>query len=370
MRQRLRTLWGTLVPGLLLTLLFCTPAATMQGARDGLRLWADAVLPALLPFFVVTTLLSDCGALRAAGPLLRPVCRLLRLPDALGGALLAAWLSGAPNGARLLEPHLQDGGITAAQAARFVSAATVTSPLFLIGTVGAALGSPALGALVYGIHFLCAICNGALWRGFGGRENTRCEGAFRYDARLSPLQALPSALRSACLSVLFVGAAIAFFSALTSALEALGLADALSRVLLFALPSDAVRPLLEGFLEISQGATQTAQAALPMPLRLSMLCGLSAFGGLSVLCQAQVFLSGKVPFSTYFAQRLTHAALSFAACRAFCLLFGSALPVFSPIEQAVAVLPQQALSLPALGLCLLFSLLPWKRQEGRSAQRR
>lgn len=98
MRQRLRTLWGTLVPGLLLTLLFCTPAATMQGARDGLRLWADAVLPALLPFFVVTTLLSDCGALRAAGPLLRPVCRLLRLPDALGGALLAAWLSGAPNG--------------------------------------------------------------------------------------------------------------------------------------------------------------------------------------------------------------------------------------------------------------------------------
>lgn len=371
MRKRLRAVCGALVPGLLLALLFCCPAAAMTGVREGLRLWADVVLPALLPFFVVTSLLHSCGALAAVSPLLRPVCRLLRLPDGLGGLLLASWISGAPNGARLLEPHLQDGSVTPAQAARFVSAATVTSPLFLIGTVGAYLGSPALGALIYGIHLLCAICNGALWRGLGGRETARSDAVFRTDERVSPLLALPGALRSACLSVLFVGAAIAFFSALTAALEALGLADALGRVLRFALPADAVQPLLEGFFEISRGAAQTAQAALPLPLRLSMLCGLSAFGGLSVLCQAQVFLGGRVSFAAYFAQRMTHAALSFAVMRGFCLLLGGVLPAFSPVESAVLMLPQQAYSLPILAACAVFSLVPWgrflreKRVQGR-----
>lgn len=346
-------------PGLLLALLLCCPAAAMAGVREGLRLWADAVLPALLPFFVVTSLLHACGALDALAPLLRPVCRLLRLPDGLGGLLLASWISGAPNGARLLETHIKEGSVTSAQAARFVSAATVTSPLFLIGTVGASLGSPALGALVYGIHLLCAICNGALWRGLGVRENARSNAWIRADADVSPLLALPGALRSACLSVLFVGAAIAFFSALTAALKAVGAVDALVRVLRFALPSDAIQPLLSGFFEISQGAVQTVGAALPLSLRLSMLCGLAAFGGLSVLCQAQVFLARRVRVSVYIAQRLTHAALSFGAMRAFCLLFGGVLPAFSPVGSAVFLMPRQAYSVPILAVCAVFSVMPW-----------
>lgn len=349
----------TSVPGLLLALLFCWPDAAMQGVREGLRLWADAVLPALLPFFVATSMLHSCGALDALGPLMRPICRLLRLPEGLGGVLLAAWISGAPNGARLLEKHLEAGSITDSQAARFASAATVTSPLFLIGTVGAGLGSAALGALVYGIHLLCAICNGVLWRGFGGRDSGRNGAVLRADAYDSPLLALPGALRSACLSVLFVGAAIAFFSALTGVLEALGAVDALGRVLLFAMPSEAIQPLISGFFEISRGAVQTVQAGLSLPLRLSMLCGLAAFGGLSVLCQAQVFLGGRVRFSVYFAQRLTHAALSFGVMRGFCLLFGGVLPAFSPLESAVFWVPKQAFSVPILVICGMFSIAPW-----------
>ena len=59
-------------PGLLLALLFLFPQAAMQGVKDGLLLWTQAVLPALLPFFVVTSLLQSSGALDLLSPLAAP----------------------------------------------------------------------------------------------------------------------------------------------------------------------------------------------------------------------------------------------------------------------------------------------------------
>lgn len=356
MFHRIQRAVYALLPGLLLALLMLFPTASIAGVTRGLALWANAVLPALLPFFVVTTLLQRCGALYAISPLLRPLCRLFRIPDFCGGLLIAAWLSGAPNGARLLQEPIANGTLTQDQAARFVSAATVTSPLFLIGISASYLGSPMPGLLIYGIHFLCALCNGLLWRRFG-RDELHLSAPQKPPTALSPLSALPDALRAGCRSALLVGAAIAFFSSVTAVIQASGFQSALTRVLLFALPADAVAPLLSGFFEISQGAADVCQSALPLPLRASMLCALCAFGGLSVLCQAQAFLSGKVRFSLYFCQRITHAALSFAVCRGIFLLFGSAIPVFSVSSAATQMTPSHIHSIPVLLLCCAYSLL-------------
>lgn len=356
--QRLRS--GLLLGGLL-ALLFLFPQSAISGVRDGLALWAGAVLPALLPFFVVTSLLQNCGILDALSPLALPFCRLFRLPAAAGGPLLAGWLSGAPNGARLLAPLMEGGVLSPSEAARFAAAATVTSPLFLVGTVGLYLGSPLLGGLVYGIHFLCALCNGLLWRGFGRQEAVSSARKSTCAPSATIFDALPGALRSSCLSLLFIGGAIAVFCALTAVLDTLGFPAALEKTLLFLLPADAVKPLLAGFFEVSNGCRLAAGTALPLSLRMSMLCALSAFGGLSVLCQAQVFFDGRVKAGCYLLQRLTHAILSFCACRGLFLCLGGALPAFSS-QPVMAALPMaHSYALPVLLLCLGYSLIPWKR---------
>ncbi len=355
-----------LLPTALLALLFLQPDAAMRGATAGIALWASGVLPALLPFFVVTQLMLSCGALRVFSPLLRPLCRLCRLPDDFGGLIAAGWLSGTPGGVRLLH---QQGLPSPGTTARVLSVATCTSPLFLIGTIGALLGSSALGALVYCIQIVCAICNGALWRRYGSAEDA---SVLSTPPPTQPLlSALPDALSSSCRSILVVGAAIAFFSALTELLSAIGLTSALSRILLFALPQAAVEPLLAGAFEVTQGAALAAQAKLSLPLRLSLLCAFSAFGGVSVLAQAHVFLDGKVKASLYLAQRATHAILSFALCRVVCLFFGSALPAFSQTVQTLpAALPQPTL-LP-VAFALLCALLPRraKSKTGRCVTHR
>lgn len=360
MRQWLRKLVQGVVLGALLALLFLYPQAAMQGVREGLSLWANAVLPALLPFFVLTSLLLESGMLRLLAPLAAPLCRLFRIPREAGGVLLSGWLSGAPNGARLAASLAKRGELTGPEASRLLSAATVTSPLFLVGTVGQALGSPALGGLIYGIHLLAAICNGVLWRGHGAHA-ARAAHAAPPPASAALLHVLPEALRTSCLSALFIGGAIAVFSALSSVLAALGAVEALQRTLLFLLPPEAVPPLLAGALEVSNGCRLAASCALSLPVRASMLCALCAFGGLSVFCQAQVFLDGLAPARTYLLGRLTHAGLSFALCRAIFLFFGSSLPTFAAQEAAAPLAPATPLAVPTLLLCLGFSLLPWRR---------
>ena len=351
-----RAIFRIFLPVLLLTLLFIAPQAAMDGVRSGAMLWADSVLPALLPFYVATHLLQQCGGLDLISPLMRPFCRLLHLPDKFGGLLFAGWLSGTPNGARLLSQVCEEESICTRLCACF----TLTSPMFLIGTTGQLLGSTALGALVYGIHLFAAICTGLLWRNYGSSQLSLSTAAASCTSE-SALSALPEALRSSSLSMLFIGGTIVFFSALTSILKQLGLIGALESILHSILPQDAVSALVAGFFEVTQGAVLAARGRISLPLRLSLLCAFAAFGGISTLCQAKVFLQNRVRASVYFLQRLTHAVFSFFLCRAVCLFFDGALPVSLPPIAAPVYVPSAALRLiPAL--CILFSLFPRKRK--------
>ena len=350
-----RRIFRILLPTALLSLLFLFPQAAMQGTREGILLWANAVLPALIPFYIATQLMQQCGGFSLLNPLLRPVCRLLSLPDDFGGLLLAGWLSGAPGGARLLAQVTDDQSLCT----RLCAAFTVTSPLFLIGTVGQLLDSARLGALIYGIHLLAALCTGLLWRGYGKKSSTAPSFAPRTSEPF--LTALPEALRSSCLSLLFIGSAVAFFSAVTAVLNALGLVSALQSVLRHALPEDTVSALLAGLFEVSQGTLCAAKARLSLPLRLSLLCAFASFGGVSVLCQAKVFLQQRVSASAYFLQRLTHAALSFCLCRGLCLLFGGALQV-STVTQIVST-PSHTMPWLLPTLCVACSFLPRKAKK-------
>lgn len=363
MPESIKKTLNALILGGLLALLFVVPGAAMQGVRQGASLWADAVLPALLPFFVVTSLLQESGTLYALGPLLTPLLFLYRLPKHVGGLLLAGWLSGAPNGARMIGPLIESGDVTSAEAARFLSAATVTSPLFLIGTVGLYLGSPALGALIYGIHLVCALFNGILWCNYGDKRVSK--PSKRAHGNASIFTALPNILKNSCLSVLFIGGTIAVFSGLTAVLTEVGFVSAIEKTLMFLLPAQSISPLIAGFFEVSNGCRLAAMSTLSLPVRLSILCALTSFGGISVMCQAQVFLSGAVKVSVYIAQRLTHALLSFCACRALFLWFGSSLPVFAISNPVYLPHDLHPYALPALMVCFVFSLLPWGRMIHR-----
>ena len=282
MRQWLRKLVQGLVLGALLALLFLYPQAAMQGVREGLSLWANAVLPALLPFFVLTSLLLEGGMLCLLAPLAAPLCRLFRIPREAGwraafrvalrraqrraAGRLACKARGADRAGGFApavrrngdEPALPrgDGGAGAGQsgAGRADLWYPSGSPRYATASFG---GGTARTAARAAHAAPAARLRGAAARPAGGPAHELPVRALhrRGDRRSSPRS-------RACL-------------------RRWARVEALQRTLLFLLPPEAVPPLLAGALEVSNGCQLAASCALSLPVRASMLCALCAFGGLS-----------------------------------------------------------------------------------------
>lgn len=330
MQRFLRTI-SVLSLGGLLFLLLLRPAPAMQGVRDGLLLFGNSVLPAVLPFFVLSSLIMQAGMLSFGAKAFGFVKMLYRLGGSASGALWLCLLTGAPNSARVTRQLHDSGRIDGEEAKRLLAAGTLTGPLFLIGTVGALLGSYSLGAYAYGVQLVSALLNGLLWRG-RGKMPARQSGGTRDNAGISFFEALPKALSDSCNAALLVGCAVCVFSALASSLRALGVLDVLGRILSFALPAEAMEPLFSGALEVSIGCRAAAGCGLPLGTRLTLVCTLAGFGGFSILCQSACFLKGLVPVRVYLAQRLSHALLCLIVCRATQTLVLRAIPVWAPLN--------------------------------------
>lgn len=341
--------WLTaLLLGSLLFLLLLFPASSMQGARDGLYLFGQAVLPALLPFFVLTSLLSQSGLIiRVKGLSLLPRA-LCRSGGHLGGAMLLCLIAGAPTSSKLIGGLYEEGALTRDEAVRLSAVCTVTGPLFLIGTVGVLLGSPALGAIIYAIQVVAALANGLLWRFYGKSGQGKPSSSNEF---ISPFQALPKALRDSCSSIILVGGAICVFSALRAILMDMGLFSAIEDILSHMMPRDAASSLLSGFMEVSIGCKDAATASLSLSLRMSLCCAIASFGGFSILCQSACFLQEALPMKYYFLQRISHALLAFFICRGTMAFLSPYLPVSLSISAgAPSAFP--ALPFITFGLCL------------------
>ncbi len=72
------------------------PEIAFRASLDGLKLWFEIVLPALLPFFVMADLLMGLGVVHFVGSLLEPIMKppLFKIPPGVGGFAVAMGLAG------------------------------------------------------------------------------------------------------------------------------------------------------------------------------------------------------------------------------------------------------------------------------------
>lgn len=129
-------------------------SAAVQGALGGLRLCANAVIPSLFPFLVLSPILAD-GIRRAVFILGR---KWLDVRDAaLISAFAVGMFAGFPIGALTLLSMYEQGVISREDAARFLGVCTGASPAFLIGYFGKSLWENAvLGWSVWLVQ--CLVC--------------------------------------------------------------------------------------------------------------------------------------------------------------------------------------------------------------------
>ena len=312
-----------------LALLICAaalvlvPQEAMAGAKDGLTLCFNVIVPSLFPFFVLSSLVVDLGLAaylgRAMEGLMRP---LFRVSGSCAAAVALGFIGGYPVGARTALQLYQQGLCSRTEAERLLAFCNNSGPAFILGVVGAGVfGDGRVGLLLYLTHALASVMVGLIFRFYGGAVKSK-----NPSQRSKPIStvtlpaAFTGAVTRAMQSTLNICAFVVFFAVVLRLLSAFGVLSLVARGLsLLGFREEWAKRLVAGLLELSSGVSSLRGEA-QLAGRVSTAAFMLGWAGLSVHCQVLSFLSDSgLSVRVYLAGKLCHgliaAALTWAVTR-------------------------------------------------------
>ena len=284
-----------------LLFLLSEPAVAAQGARFGLMLWANRLLPSLLPFMILTQLLIRSGYLDAMMQKLR-----IAYPYFV---LLAGTLFGFPMGCKLTVDLYERGKLTKEEASLLFIVSNQMSPAFVGGYIlSETLHAPQLIPASYLILYVPSLLYGFIrLRHLTGKNRFSGKKYLEAKKSTSGLQmnftVLDAGIMNSFETMLKLGGYVMLFSIIT----------AMCRHLLSVFP--AVCTLIAGLLEVTGAASAINDFFVDERLKYIALLTATAFGGCSGIAQtASLIRSDKktasLSLAAYIRGRLVVAGIT------------------------------------------------------------
>ena len=289
MRRRILPTLGLL--GVMALLLLCSADAA-QAVRDALALCVQSVIPALFPFFVVSSLFIDLGCAAVLGRSLAPIMRrLFGVSGAGGTAFLLGIIGGYPVGGRTAGELYRSGQCEREECERLLAFCNNAGPSFILGIAGlGCFGSVRVGAWLYLIHVGAAVMVGLLFR-----STSRQMGRPEKTETPRWADALIQAVRGGAMSMVNICAFVVFFLVILR---------------LFSRFTGIQHGAILGIVEMTNGILRLANDRRGF----IWAAGLLGWGGLSVHCQTAAVLSGSgLSLKRYFIGKALQAVISMAA---------------------------------------------------------
>ena len=295
---------------LFLCLLLLFPAPALSGAKNGLLLWFNQVLPSLLPFLILSTLflstgLSDRLAYRLA-PFLSPV---FKCSPSGCYAIVIGLLAGLPVGAKTIASLVDTGKITKKEGQYLLPLCNNLSPLFIMGYISVStLNAPELRYGILLIVLLSSALSSVLMRPKNRQMTGNIQISFpSVKGMPSDTSASYNIANPACsqkkftFSFLLLDAAIEqAFSVLTRVGGYMILFSVLANLLTLMPLPPLVLACIGSLLEVTTGSAALASLPLPKTVLLPLVTGFVAFGGLSTAAQTKsVLAKATLPFAHY-----------------------------------------------------------------------
>lgn len=265
----------------LLMLPFST--AAFDGAREGIKLFAGSVLPALFPFMVCSHYIMRSSVLSRLRGRSGALVKL--------AAFVLSAICGTPSSAVITRELFSSGVFERKRASVICAAFNMTGPLFIVSTLcGAMLKNSAFAYAFAVSHYLPPLIFALIPSTKSGRlPPSPPSSPIKKDA---PLRLFSEAVSDAVLTVLRAGGVIVFFRILLSLADAVGALNSF--------PLEA-RGLTIGLLEMTNGVGLLAEA--PSRLSLSFCAFLLSFGGASFFIQAKLIFP-ELSAGSYFLIKL------------------------------------------------------------------
>ncbi len=287
-----------------MVLLILDANTAIGGARDGVLLCMNTLVPSLFPFILLSVLI--CGNLAGTSfRFLRPLGKLCGIPAGSESLLLLSFAGGYPVGAQSVGDAYSTGQLSRQNALRMLGFCNNAGPAFIFGMIASAFAEKAVPWVIWGIHILSAVLTALILpRSETGRFHNRPQ------RNIGISEALKKSIRS---MGLICGWVVVFRVILAVC----------GRWFFWLLPQ-SFQVLLTGLLELANGCA--VLHTIPSDsLRFLLACCLLNFGGLCVGMQT-VAVTGSLGTGQYFPGKLLQGTIS-------CLLAMAAQGFLFPAEE-------------------------------------
>ena len=293
----------------LLLFLLTDPVHAAAASASGLLIWYRSLVPVLLPFFVLSSLLSAADGVSALTAFLYPVLHRLFGCSRNGCfCLTVGFLCGFPVGARTASGLIKEKRILLEEGDYLTGFCNNASPAFLTGfCLTENLRRPDLLRpsllLVFGIPLLLGLATRKkrVFPELPAKEKTSGSQISFKIVDVCIMNGLESILKLGCYIILF-----SMLSALLTRLP---------------FPCPALPALLAALLEMTNGVrVLTSCASIPSFLLWPLILGTVAFGGLSGAAQVQGMTADSgISISCYLKKKAVTALLVFLSALLFSL---------------------------------------------------
>lgn len=350
---------------LFLLILLLYPAPIIAATKTGFLTWAEKVIPALFPFFVLTRLMIYFQVPQMIGKLLAPLFKyLLKISPITFFIMLMSLISGNPSGPKMAREYYDKHLISEREMVGLLYFCNFASPLFIIGTIGVVLyQSSQIGYLLLLSHLVGSIAVFIVcYPYFKSTDTQQCQIEFPTQSFAT---ILIDCIESSMQTLIRVGGIIVFYYIISEALTVIHIIDLLNTILspsLLVLQLDSIDPLFSGLLEFTQGVTKLTTTAAPLHIKLTLTAFIVSFTGLSVHTQTFMFSKGlHISYLKYVGMRVLHGLVSaFILFISFPIL-NRAEDVFLPItsEQILVRPPLIQITLTLFILYLILVMGRW-----------
>ena len=307
--------------------------ANLSSAKTGLALWANSVVPSLLPFFIATELLGYTNIISVLGKLLNKLMKpIFNVPGEGAFPFIMGIISGYPMGAKIVSNLKSEGICTKVEAERLLAFTNNSGPLFIIGTVGIGLFKDAsTGILLFITHILACLTVGFTFRFWKCSKRFETKGVCPLSSQkivsISNLgEVLSTSIMNAINTIFLIGGFIVLFSVIISILENSGILDALAHFIypilnIFNVPLNFADGIFTGLLELTNGICNISNISTKsISINIIICAFLLGFGGISIMLQILSIISkAKISIKPYIIGKLLQGI--FAAIYTFIFIY-------------------------------------------------
>lgn len=233
----------------------------MIGAKDGIIICLQTVIPSLFPFFFISSVINSYLTGHTI-TLLKMLGKLCKMPEGSEGLFLIGILGGYPVGARSIHDAYVKGALTKNEAERMLGFCNNVGPAFLFGIGSSLFHSSYVPAVIYLIILLSSILTGMILPGGSIRK---C--VFSQNVKHNHLHSSIYAIACVCAWVVLYRIVLTF----------------LNRWVLWVLPDTFVM-IVSGLLELTNGCIQLVSVDNE-GLRFVLLSAFTCLGGFCVANQ-------------------------------------------------------------------------------------